>query len=254
MKLPILSAQHLKKSFGDHQVLQDLSFDLYKGECLGLLGGSGSGKSVTLRSLIGLERIDGGQILFKANRIDNLSEVALLKVRTQISYSFQSGALFDSLNVFENIAYPLYEHTKLSYKEIQERVAEILGLIDLKGKEEVMPSDLSGGMQKRVGMARAMILNPQIILYDEPTAGLDPVNTKNVVALMKKLKERDYSSIFVTHDIPSALELCDRLIILHLGKIIFEGSPHEFIDSKDSVVIRFAQAAHYHHPHERVTL
>ena len=254
MKLPILSAQHLKKSFGEHQVLQDLSFDLFKGECLGLLGGSGSGKSVTLRSLIGLERIDGGQILFKADRIDNLSETALLKVRTQISYSFQSGALFDSLNVFENIAYPLYEHTKLSYKEIQQKVAEILGLIDLKGKEEVMPSDLSGGMQKRVGMARAMILDPQIILYDEPTAGLDPVNTKNVVSLMKKLKEREYSSIFVTHDIPSALELCDRLIILHLGKIIFEGSPREFIDSKDPVVLRFAQAAHYHHPHERVTL
>lgn len=254
MKLPILSAQNLKKSFGEHLVLQGLSFDLYKGDCLGLLGGSGSGKSVTLRSLIGLERIDSGEISFHAKRIDHLSEAELCKIRTQISYSFQSGALFDSLNVFENIAYPLYEHTKLSYQEIQDRVAEILSLIDLKGIENYMPSDLSGGMQKRVGMARAMVLNPQIVLYDEPTAGLDPVNTKNVVALMKKLKEREYSSIFVTHDIPSALELCNRLIILHLGRIVFEGSPQEFINSQDPVVIRFAQAAHYHHPHERITL
>lgn len=254
MKLPILCAQNLKKTFNDHVVLHDLSFELYKGECLGLLGGSGSGKSVTLRSLIGLERIDQGQIRFHAERIDNLSEAELNKIRTQISYSFQSGALFDSMNVFENIAYPLYEHTNMNYPEIQNRVAEILNLVDLQGIENYMPSDLSGGMQKRVGMARAMVLNPQVVLYDEPTAGLDPVNTKNVVALMKKLKEIESTSIFVTHDIPSALELCNRLIILHLGTIVFEGTPQEFIHSEDPVVIRFAQAAHYHHPHERITL
>jgi len=254
MTSPILSVKKIYKNFDKKSVLQNLSFSLFKGDCLGLLGGSGSGKSVTLRSLIGLERIDQGEIHFDSKRIDHLTESELCKIRTQISYSFQSGALFDSLNVFENIAYPLYEHTNLSYNEIKNKITEILKLIDLNGIENYMPSDLSGGMQKRVGMARAMVLNPQIVLYDEPTAGLDPANTKNVVALMKKLKEKEYTSIFVTHDIPSALELCNRLIILNQGKIVFEGSPQEFINSQDPVVIRFAQAAHYHHPHERITL
>jgi len=198
----ILELKNIEKSFGTHQIHKGINLTLHKGESLGLLGGSGTGKSVLLRSIIGLEQIDNGTISFKGIRIDHLSENALVPFRIKISYSFQNGALFDSINVFENIAYPLFEHTKLSYQEIKEKVAEMLKIIDLEGKEEIMPSDLSGGMQKRVGMARAMILDPEIILYDEPTAGLDPANTLNVVALMQKLKQKGLASIFVTHDIP----------------------------------------------------
>jgi phospholipid/cholesterol/gamma-HCH transport system ATP-binding protein len=235
----ILEINNVQKSFGKNNIHQGVSFNLNKGESLGLLGGSGTGKSVLLRSIIGLERIDQGEIKFENKRIDNLSEDELRTIRTKVSYSFQSGALFDSINVFENIAYPLFEHTKLSYKEIQSKVSEMLHLIDLPGKESLLPSDLSGGMQKRVGMARSMILNPEIVLYDEPTAGLDPANTLNVVSLMGKLKDKGLSSIFVTHDIPSAIMLCDRILVLFEGKIIFNDTPYKFQHSDDPRVQKF---------------
>jgi phospholipid/cholesterol/gamma-HCH transport system ATP-binding protein len=235
----ILEIKDIHKSFSKQQIHQGVNFNLRKGESLGLLGGSGTGKSVLLRSIIGLERIDRGEIIYKNQRIDNLSEDDLVKFRIQISYSFQSGALFDSINVFENIAYPLFEHTHFSYAQIKDKVTEMLKLIDLPGKENLMPSDLSGGMQKRVGMARSMILNPDIVLYDEPTAGLDPANTLNVVSLMEKLKKKGLSSIFVTHDIPSAIMLCDRILVLHEGKIIFDDTPVAFQNSKDPIVQKF---------------
>lgn len=235
----ILEIKDIHKSFGKHKIHQGVNFNLRKGESLGLLGGSGTGKSVLLRSIIGLERIDRGEIIYKNQRIDNLSEDDLVKFRIQISYSFQSGALFDSINVFENIAYPLFEHTQFSYAQIKDKVSEMLKLIDLPGRENLMPSDLSGGMQKRVGMARSMILNPEIVLYDEPTAGLDPANTLNVVSLMEKLKKKGLSSIFVTHDIPSAIMLCDRILVLHEGQIIFNDTPIAFQNSKDPIVQKF---------------
>ena len=235
----ILELKNINKTFGINHVHRGVSFSLNKGESLGLLGGSGAGKSALLRSIIGLERIDSGEIYFQNSRIDQLDENELRAFRTRISYSFQSGALFDSINVFENIAYPLFEHTKLSYKEVKTKVKEMLTLIDLPGREDIMPSDLSGGMQKRVGMARAIILHPDIILYDEPTAGLDPSNTLNVVALMEKLKNSGLASIFVTHDIPSALSLCDRILVLDKGKIIFNGPPAHFEQSIDPVVRSF---------------
>lgn len=235
----ILELKDIHKSFGRNQVHRGVSLSLKKGESLGLLGGSGTGKSVLLRSIIGLERIDSGEIIFHNQRIDHLSEDQLRPFRIKISYSFQSGALFDSINVFENIAYPLFEHTKLSYLQIKDKVADMLKLIDLQGREELMPSDLSGGMQKRVGMARSMILSPEIILYDEPTAGLDPANTLNVVSLMQKLKSTGVASIFVTHDIPSAIMLCDRIVVLHHGKIIFNDTPYNFQNSDDPIVRKF---------------
>lgn len=237
----LLEIDNVQKSFGEHQVHRGVSFKLHKGESIGLLGGSGTGKSVLLRSIIGLERIDSGEIRFKGERIDNLSETELAPFRIQISYSFQSGALFDSVNVYENIAYPLFEHTKMKDQEIKHKVDEMLKLIDLEGKGFLMPSDLSGGMQKRVGMARSIILNPSIVLYDEPTAGLDPANTLNVVSIMAKLKEQGFSSIFVTHDIPSALSLCDRILVLHEGKIHFNGTPIEFQNSSDPITQKFIQ-------------
>ena len=239
MSETILELKNIHKSFGENSIHRGINLKLKKGESLGLLGGSGTGKSVLLRSIIGLERIDQGEILFHGERFDHLKEDLLTPYRMKISYSFQSGALFDSINVFENIAYPLFEHTRFSYSQIQDKVAEVLKLIDLPGREKIMPSDLSGGMQKRVGMARAMILDPEVILYDEPTAGLDPANTLNVVSLMQRLKSKGLASIFVTHDIPSALTLCDRIVVLHQGKIIFDDTPEKFQKSDDPVVSTF---------------
>jgi phospholipid/cholesterol/gamma-HCH transport system ATP-binding protein len=244
---PILKVKNLKKSFGENTVHKDITFELFKGECVGLLGPSGTGKSVLLRSIIGLEYIDEGKIIFKDKEIQDLGEKELFKIRTQISYSFQSGALFDSLNVFENIAYPLFEHSKLSFKEIEKKVHDMLKLIDLKDKENLMPADLSGGMQKRVGMARSIVLEPEIVLYDEPTAGLDPINTVNVVDLMKKLKSRGFSSIFVTHDIPSALQLCDRILMIEKGIVVFNDSTENFIHSQNSSVQNFLVNSGIHH-------
>ena len=238
----LLEVKNIFKSFGENKIHRGVNFSLHRGESLGLLGGSGTGKSVLLRTIIALEKIDSGEINFNRQNIQAISnEKELAKLRTHISYSFQNGALFDSLDVFDNIAYPLFEHTKLNDHQVRAKVAHVLKLIDLTGIEDLMPSDLSGGMKKRVGMARAMILEPEIILYDEPTAGLDPANTKNIIELMLKLKEREQSSIFVTHDILSATRFCDRILILKDGKIYFNGTPDEFECSHDPNVMNFIQ-------------
>ena len=237
---PILKVTHLKKSFSGNLIHNDVNFELKKGESLGLLGGSGTGKSVLLRAIISLELINQGKITYRDNEIQNLlNEKKHSQLCKSISYSFQSGALFDSKNVFENLSFPLLEHTSLTLQKVKEKVAHMLKLIGLEGIEELMPSDLSGGMQKRVGMARALILDPEIILYDEPTAGLDPSNTQKVVELMKTLKQSGQSSIFVTHDIQSAKSFCDRLLILKDGKIFFNGTPQDFESSKDPEVMKF---------------
>lgn len=238
-KETILEVKNLKKSFNLHDIHKGVNLQLHKAETLGLLGGSGTGKSVLLRSLIGLDYIDEGEIFFHQERIDQLNEVELAPYRIKISYCFQNGALFDSLNVFENIAYPLFEHTPLTLKEIETKVHNMLALIGLEDKGKVMPSDLSGGMQKRVGMARSMIMSPEVLLYDEPTAGLDPANTLNILKIMQSQKDQGVSSIFVTHDIPAALKVCDRILILDKGVIGFSGTPAELIESKDPIVKRF---------------
>lgn len=237
--MKILELRDIHKAFASKKIHQGVSFHLNVGETIGLLGNSGTGKSVLLRSIIGLERIDRGEILYRQQRIDQLSEEALFPIRTRISYSFQNAALFDSLTVFENIAYPLFEHTQLTEVEVERKVLEVLKFINMEEARELMPSDLSGGMQKRVGLARSMILNPEILLYDEPTAGLDPVNTDMVIEIMKKFKTQGFSGIFVTHDIPAAKRVCDRFLILRHGKIYFDGNLKEFNESTDSFVISF---------------
>jgi len=235
----ILEVNNIHKSFEDKHIHKGVTFQLREGETIGLLGRSGTGKSVLLRSLIGLEQIDEGEIKFHQKRIDTLTETQLYPIRTKISYAFQSGALFDSVNVFENIAYPLFEHTKLSEQEIETRVTEILKIINMEDAYHLMPSDLSGGMQKRVGLARAMALHPEILLYDEPTAGLDPVNVEMVLEVMARFKEQGLSGIFVTHDIPAAKRICDRLLILKDGQIGFNGTVKEFETSTDPFVKTF---------------
>lgn len=242
----ILKIRKIQKAFDKKVIHRDVNFDLHKGETIGLLGNSGTGKSVLLRSIVGLEHIDDGEIYFNDQRIDLLGEKEMYPVRTQISYAFQSGALFDSLSVFENIAYPLFEHTKKSETEITEEVIAALKMVNMEHAIKLMPSDLSGGMQKRAGLARSMILNPQIILYDEPTAGLDPVNVENVLDIMSKFKKKGISGIFVTHDIPAARKICDRLLILDEGKVAFEGTVSEFDQSTSKIVKRFTHPEEVH--------
>lgn len=235
----ILEVLHLQKCFDDKVIHRDINFKLSKGETLGLLGHSGTGKSVLLRSIIGLEEINAGEIIFNDTRIDSLTEKQLFPIRTKISYSFQTGALFDSISVFENIAYPLFEHTKLSEEQIEKRVMDILEVVNMKDARNLMPSDLSGGMQKRIGLARSMALVPDILLYDEPTAGLDPVNVEMVLEVIKRFKHQGISGIFVTHDIPAALKICDRILILQGGVIGFDGSIAEFEKGDNPVVKSF---------------
>jgi phospholipid/cholesterol/gamma-HCH transport system ATP-binding protein len=242
--IPALSVRNLKKSFGEKEVHRGVSFDLHEGEILGLFGGSGSGKSVILRSIIGLEHPDEGQILFQGRDLVPLSEKALFEVRTQISYVFQNGALFDSLTVEENLAYPLRAHTSLPDAEIHTRVDELLEMVDMKGANRLLPNELSGGMQKRAGFARSIILHPKIVLFDEPTAGLDPVNTGRLLKNILSFKKRGMTGIFVTHDIPAAFEICDRIAILNQGKIELVMSVEEMKNSGHVLVKSFTTGAH----------
>lgn len=236
----LLDVVNVQKSFGEKKIHRGVNFSLYKGETIGLLGNSGTGKSVLLRSIIGLEEIDAGEIYYREVRIDKLEEEQLFAVRTKVSYSFQSGALFDSICVFENVAYPLLEHTDLKEKDLEDRVMEILKTVNMAEARDLMPSDLSGGMQKRVGLARSMALNPEVLLYDEPTAGLDPVNVELVLDIMNKFKQQGFSGIFVTHDIPAAKKICDRLLILKDGIVYFQGTVEEFENSEDPFIKSFS--------------
>jgi phospholipid/cholesterol/gamma-HCH transport system ATP-binding protein len=235
----ILDLKELHKSFGPKTVHRGVNLQLKRGEIIGLLGGSGTGKSVILRSIIGLEKPDRGGIYFEGKDIVQLNEDQLIDVRVKIGYVFQNGALFDSLNVEENLAYPLQEHTNLSEGEIQAKVNEMLELIDMRGSNLLYPSELSGGMQKRAGLARATILNPQVILFDEPTAGLDPVNTTRLIQNIQKLKNKGITGIFVTHDLPAAFEICDRLAILYQGRIYAIDTVENIRASKDPLIRRF---------------
>jgi len=215
--MEVIEVSNFKKMFGHKVIHRDVSFVVNSGECLGLLGGSGAGKSVILRSLIGLEKPDSGQIHINGLEVTKLPESDLRDIRKQVAYVFQNGALFDSLSVFDNVAYPLREHTKLKETAIKERVLSILHSFNLHGTDTLLPSELSGGMQKRVGLARAIVLEPKVILYDEPTAGLDPANTIKIQNLILQLKSTGVSSILVTHDMDTALRVCDRIAFLENG-------------------------------------
>ena len=239
-----LSLRNVHKAFGEKVVHRGVSFDLREGEILGLFGGSGTGKSVILRSIIGLEHPDSGEIVFEGRNLIPLTERELFSVRTRISYVFQNGALFDSLTVEENLAYPLREHALMTDSEIHELVDEMLEMIDMKGANQLLPSELSGGMQKRAGFARSVILQPKVVLFDEPTAGLDPVNTGRLLQNILSFKRRGMTGIFVTHDIPAAFEICDRIAILNQGKIELIMSVDEMKKSNDALVKSFTTGAH----------
>ncbi|MFN7729553.1 MAG: ABC transporter ATP-binding protein [Bdellovibrio sp.] len=230
-----------EKSYGVKRVHDGIDLSVFKGECLGLIGGSGSGKSVLLRSLIGLERPDGGQILFDGIDITKLSEKEMIPVRKRIAYAFQDGALFDSMSVFENLAYPLRAHTNLTPSQISMMILKLLADFGLAGNEKLLPASLSGGMQKRVGLARAMILNPDVILYDEPTAGLDPYNTQKIQDLILRLKQLGKTGILVTHDMPVAFKVCDRIAMLENGKIGTVDAVASILKNPNHPIMHFAQ-------------
>jgi phospholipid/cholesterol/gamma-HCH transport system ATP-binding protein len=228
-----------KKSFGDKVVHQGVNFYVRKGECLGLIGGSGTGKSVLLRSLIGLEKPDSGRILIDGVDIVPMNEMQLTAIRKKVAYAFQGGALFDSMTVYENLAYPLREHTHYKEKEIRELILSQLEEFGLAGNENLYPGSLSGGMQKRVGLARAMMMHPQVVLYDEPTAGLDPYNTKRIQESILNLKAKGVTSILVTHDMPTAFAVCDKLAFLLNGKIAAQGTMNQLDDESNGLIAQF---------------
>lgn len=236
----IIEFKNVYKSFNGILVHNGINLSIREGEIISLLGGSGSGKSVLLKELIGLMKPDKGDILVLGNNVTQMNEEALIALREHIGMLFQGAALFDSLTVFENIAYPLREHLKLTEKEIQGRVADKLHLVGLSGIEKKMPDELSGGMKKRVGLARAIATEPKIILYDEPTTGLDPMTAQRINELIIKLQKKlGITTIVVTHDLHCVKTVSDRIAMLHEGKIVAVGTWEALVTSKIQVVQDF---------------
>ncbi len=228
------------KTFEGHRVLEGVDLAVRPGESLTIMGGSGTGKSVLLRLVIGLLKPDAGHILLEGQDIVLLRERELLRVRRKVGMVFQGSALFDSLSVGENVAYALREHTALDEAAIRARVREVLDLVGLEAVEDMDPAELSGGMRKRVAVARAIALPPRILLYDEPTTGLDPSNVEKVNELILDLKGKlGVTSVVVTHDMPSALKVSDRLALLHEGRIAAVGTPEEVQATHDSLIRDF---------------
>jgi len=236
----IIEFKDVYKSFNGILVHNGINLSIFEGEIISLLGGSGSGKSVLLKELIGLMKPDKGDIIVLDNNVTQMNEEALIELREHIGMLFQGAALFDSLTVFENIAYPLREHLKLTEREIQERVAEKLQVVGLSGIEEKMPAELSGGMKKRVGLARAIATEPEIILYDEPTTGLDPMTAQRINDLIIELQRKlGITTIVVTHDLHCVKTVSDRIAMLHEGKIVAVGTWEELVTSNIQVVQDF---------------
>ncbi|HYC22668.1 MAG TPA: ATP-binding cassette domain-containing protein [Candidatus Bathyarchaeia archaeon] len=221
------------KSFGDNHVLRGLSLEVGRGSTLVLMGGSGSGKSVLVSMLVGLLSVDRGTVRVDGTEVNAFTrDDQWLEVWRKTGFLFQGAALFDSMTVGENIAFPLEQHTDLSEAEIRARVAEVLSWIDLEGIEDKLPSELSGGMQKRVGLARTVVVKPEIVIYDEPTTGLDPLTSDTISELIRRLQhEQQVTSLVVTHDVRCAFRVADRVALLDEGRVLVEGSLEEIKSS-----------------------
>jgi phospholipid/cholesterol/gamma-HCH transport system ATP-binding protein len=242
--MALIRFEHVRKRFGSKVVFEDLTLDVERGEVLTVMGPSGVGKSVMLKMLIGLLPMDSGRIFFDGKDVSRLRERELVALRRRIAYLFQGSALFDSLSVGDNVAYGLREQywNSMSAEEMRERVAHSLELVGLPGVEGMSPSDLSGGMRKRVALARTLALRPEVVLYDEPNTGLDPINTARINDLIKHIKAAlTITSIVVTHDMRTAFGVSDRIALLYAGRVEFVGSPAEMKASRDDVVRAFIE-------------
>jgi phospholipid/cholesterol/gamma-HCH transport system ATP-binding protein len=236
----MIEARQLKKSFGPQRVLNGVNLRVEKGESVVIIGRSGGGKSILLKHLIGLLTPDEGEVIIAGESIAQMNERQLLKVRRKFGMLFQGAALFDSLTVAENVGFVLQREGKLSEPEVAKRVDQALDMVDLGGTQNKKPAELSGGMRKRVGLARAIIYQPEIVLYDEPTTGLDPIVADSIEQLIVRIREQlEVTTLAVTHDMRSARRIGQRILMLHEGRIHFNGTPDEVFQSKDSMVYRF---------------
>jgi phospholipid/cholesterol/gamma-HCH transport system ATP-binding protein len=240
----LIHFEHVRKAFGPKTIFNDLTLDIRRGEVMTVMGPSGCGKSVTLKMLIGLIPADGGTIIFDGDEVTTMKENELAEVRRRIAYLFQGAALFDSFTVGENVAYGLREQfwNTMEEAEIQERVKQSLELVGLPGVEGMRPSDLSGGMKKRVGLARTLALHPEVILYDEPTTGLDPINTDRINKLILGIRDAlGLTSVVVTHDMGTAFTVSDRMAMLNRGRVVLAGTPEDFRKTDDTFVRQFVE-------------
>ena len=236
--------QEVSKRLGRNQVLRDLKLDVARGESLVIIGRSGTGKSVLLKHVVGLMRPDQGTVRVNGVDVASLEEKELLSLREQMGMLFQGGALFDSMTIGENVGLALREHTPLPERQIEIIVSEKLALVGLSGSEGSRPSSLSGGMKKRAALARALALNPKIMLYDEPTTGLDPITSDVINRLIRRLQDRlKITSIAVTHDMRSAYHIADRIAMLHEGRIHAMGTPDEIQATRDPIVRQFIEGS-----------
>jgi len=238
----MITLEHVYKSFNGKHVLRDMSIDVERGESLVIVGGSGTGKSVTLKHIIGLLKPDRGRVLVDGVEINALKPVQLNQFRRRFGMAFQEGALFDSMSVFENIAFPLRRHTELTEEQIRTRVRQCLDQVHLEGVENKRPAELSGGMRRRVGFARAISLQPAILLFDEPTTGLDPVISDVVADLILEMDSKlNVTTVTITHDMKVAFKIADRVAMLFQGQIIEQGTPYEFQQSQNPIVQQFIE-------------
>ena len=236
----MIAVRDLRKAIGDQEILRGIDLDVAVGETLVIIGRSGGGKSVLLKHLIGLMQPDAGEIWVSGKSIIGMSERQLGEIRKKIGILFQSGALFDSMTVEENIAFPLREAGERDPKVLRTKVAEMLDVMEMEGQEDKMPESLSGGMKKRVGLARSIIRRPSCVLYDEPTSGLDPVVADSINRLIRRLQKRfGMTSVVVTHDMKSAFDVADRIAYLHEGRIYFSGTANQLQQSTDPIIQDF---------------
>lgn len=239
-----LVIDHVSRTFGDMKALTDINLSVQRGQIVVIIGGSGAGKTTLLKILIALDRPTSGHVWFNGADMAAMREDELNRVRKKFGMVFQYSALLDSMTVFDNVAFPLREHAKLSSREIRERVLEKLQILNLKGVDQMMPSQLSGGMRKRVGLARALMLEPEVLLYDEPTSGLDPLSSRLVDELIESTRDRfGVTSIVISHDMAGALQIADKIVLLANGTLRAAGTPQQLVESTTGLAHEFFTAS-----------